>query len=162
MKKTFWLALTALALPALCGCFSYTIFLGMDQAGAEFSNNGGPDVAAVVAIVGDVAQRFQFKPNPDLERLRRHSEEADYWSYRLVADYQRYVAGTDYGLIYVSVGVHKQTGQVSVQIRDLGHSRQTEFTRELEQALVQALAARFPSARIEVKRKWSGPHIFAP
>ncbi|MCK6554082.1 hypothetical protein L6Q96_05790 [Candidatus Binatia bacterium] len=123
---------------------------------------GGPDVAAVVATVAEVARSFRFTPSPDLKRLQQQSEDTDYWFYRIVADYRRSDEGTGYSLIFITVAVQKQTGEVAVQIRDLHNGWQTDFTRGLEEALVQALAARFPSDRIEVKRKWSGPHVFGP
>jgi hypothetical protein len=157
MRRSAKVLLVLLAASPLCGCFSYTIFLAMHP-----DERMEPDVEAVVVTVSDVARRFKFTPNPNLDRLRRQSEESDYWWYRVVADYLRYDKGTGYATIIVTVAVHKETGQVAVQIRDLDHGSRTDFTRELETALRTALAARFPSDEIEVKEKRGGPHIFAP
>ncbi len=135
----------------LWGCCQYTIRFTMAPTGSGDENTQ----AEVLAGVSAVADRFGLIRDPDVERA-----SAEHWGYgdRIIGDYSR---GSDretrYATIILWVGIHKETGELTVVIRDLRHGSHTEFTQELEDALLAALSARLPSYNFEVRRYWEVP-----
>jgi hypothetical protein len=111
------------------------------------------DIEEAVAVVAEVVRDFGFEANPRVEFLKRDSATSDLWEYRLVADYTRSYPDPPRSNIIVSVGVHKETGQLAVMITDLPLGLEEEFTASLEQSLVKALGERLPSHTVRVERR---------
>ena len=147
----------------LMGCFAYTIEVTPQAASGEAGGMDKAQMAEVVAAITDIAHSFGLKEHPDLAFIERHSAESDVYEYRIIADFTRGAdAETRYGGVILWVGVHKKTGQLGVVIRDLRHGSHTPFTRDLENTVVSALQAQFPSQVVSVEREWEGPILLAP
>jgi len=144
----------------LSGCYLYTSKVSVIPDGALSCSLSESDQAAAIAVIGQVVQRFKFAPNPNIESLRKLSHERDTFAYWILADYSRDGdRETERSRIILTVGLQKDTGRFTVMITDMDKGRASNFTRELEQALVTAFEARFPTYHIEITRKREGPLI---
>jgi len=143
----------------VAGCLSYATQIHVSPANSGEARLSDTDITQVTAAVGSVATRFGFHANPDLAELRRTSEKSKEYDQRVVADYLVDRNGKTHGRVILTVGVHKETGQLTVLIRDLDSFRSTKFASSLEEEIAKALSARFSSDAIRVERGAVGPDL---
>jgi len=141
------------------GCLSHATRIQVSPASSGEAGLSNTEITEVTAVVGGVATRFGFHANPSLAELRRASEESKEYDQRVVADYLADRDGKTHGRVILTVGVHKQTGQVTVLIRDLDSFLSTKFTSSLEEEITKALGARYSPHAIKVERGAVGPDL---
>jgi len=131
----------------VAGCVSYATRIEVSPSNSGESRLNDAEIAEVATIVGGVATQFGFHSNPRLVELRRTSEESKEYDQRVVADYLAERDGKTHGRVILTVGIHKETGQLTVLIRDLDSFRSTEFTPSLARVYrARGLRIRTPGA----------------
>jgi hypothetical protein len=141
------------------GCVSYATRIEMSPSNSGEPRLSDAEIAEVTTVVGGVATQFGFHSNPSLAELRRTSEESKEYDQRVVADYLADRDGKTHGRVILTVGIHKQTGQLTVLIRDRGSFRSTEFTSSLEEEITKRLGTRYSPNAIKVERGAVGPDL---
>jgi hypothetical protein len=133
------------------GCISYAARIHVSPPNVDRERLTHAEITEIANVVGNAAESFGARPNPKLAELRRTSEESEEYDEVIVADY---VAERDraHGRVFVTVGVNKVTGGVTVLIRDLDSFRSSTFTSSLENEIEKALVARFSTHAIDVER----------
>jgi hypothetical protein len=155
-RRRFTLPLLAVL---VAGCLSYAARIQVSASKAGEAGLSDGEIAQIIAIVGDVATRFGFHSNPRLVELRRTSEVSKEYNERIVADYLAERDGRTHGRVILTVGVHKETREVTVLVRDLDSFRSTEFTSSLEEEIAKALSTRHSPDAIKVERGSVGPDL---
>jgi hypothetical protein len=146
--------LVPLVVLTLQGCLAQTIKIAVTESPSEKAPSSVADTEAVLAVAADVAERFGLAPNPALPTLQQHSETSSVWTHRLLVEYSREPEEeTRHGRIVLWVGASKTSSEMVVVIRDLRHGSSTRFTEAVENAVVEALASRFPTDQIHVTRE---------
>lgn len=153
------MACLLLLFDVLNGCVSYAARVSVTPADASHGRLSDADTIELVDALGRVAATFGLYPNPRLNELRRTSEESWVYDDIIIADYGVYRDGFAPGPIILVILRAKKTGGVWVLIRDLNSLGPTKFTSALENAVTEALAARFGLQAIEVKRELAGPDL---
>ena len=143
----------------VAGCLSHATRIDVSPSNFGESRLNDAEIAEVATIVGGVATRFGFHSNPRLVELRRTSDESKEYDQRVVADYLAERDGKTHGRVILTVGIHKETGQLTVLIRDLDSFRSTEFTSSLEEEITKTLSARYSQHAIKVERGAVGPDL---
>jgi hypothetical protein len=144
---------------AATGCISYATEIKVSAPNSNYRSLSEVEVAEIAATVGEVATRFGFRSNPRLAELERMSEASKEYRHHIVADYITDPDFKTHGQMILTVGVEKETGQVSVLIRDLEPFPSTKFKHSLTHELSEALAARFSPAAIKVEERTVGPNL---
>lgn len=143
----------------VAGCVSYATRIQVSPSNSGERRLSDAEITQLTAAVGGVARPFGFHANPSLAELRRTSDESKEYDQRVVADYLADRDGKTHGRVILTVGVHKETGQVTVLIRDLDSFRSTKFTSSLEEEITKALGARHSPDAIRVERGAVGPDL---
>jgi hypothetical protein len=150
-------------LPLLTGCtFSHVSTLTVEPPNAERLEMSPAETAEVVAVVGKTCSAFQLRPDPELDFLKKATAETEHLDSQIVGAFvPEPSARWPYARMKVSVQVEKASGRLLVRISEIPAIHETDVSRGLEQALRQALAAHFPSRRIEVQQT-TLPLFFGP
>jgi len=147
-----------LFLLAASGCFSYSGHVKFTQATGSRPTFNKTDLTRVTSIVAEIAREHRMVPDPRFPEIERNSRNDSEWKERVLSLHMLEGDKTDQrvGLWMLK---DKESGEVSVLVRDLDSLRGTDFTTSLERSLQQELAAAFPSWEIRVDRETIGPSL---
>lgn len=154
--------MAVLFLCTLWSCYSYAIVLTLAAKDDGPSLPTDLEIQTVINAVAEVAKEFGLSPSDNLEEIQQLSQRDD-WSLKVLArfggdlrrDGQRH-------RILVSVRQHKQTGALSVLIRDWDATTESPLTEALRSSIASLLVAQLREGRIHVERKYDMPSFYMP
>jgi hypothetical protein len=153
------LALLALAVACSVGCASFVLDLAIEPKHREEESIALTDdqLAAVLKVVGDVAERFEFVVDRRLEDpagLRQYTAGADEWDYEIVMLYERAVdEATGYSRVEIEVRRAKASGAISVHILDRHGRSYEKFSNDVATALIDGISSALPSHAVGISRR---------
>lgn len=145
------------------GCYSYEVAMTVKTASDSHDPTIRSEDASSLRAIDEVAGRFGFRRSRNLEEVQRVVEMNAAFTHHVIAQYVRERhEDTNWARVLLSVGIQKDTGELSILLHDYDHGDESPFISDLQRALDQSMRSQFPSRLIEIHRKRIGPNLFGP